>query len=213
MSRNALSALVVASFVGLLVALAGCSAPQEEVVVDTTLPTTDTGRCPIKVPGTKAVTTEVAQGIVITFTTEDGDVDELRKRVNFLGEEHNKLAARQVPDEGRKMINTADDKMGAPAETTGRKMVQPGDDGAMPVSGRKMMPLATATVEDVDNGAKITLVPTPGTALADLQAHVARRTEAMAGGQCMMPSLAGPSTDEAPATEEAPADEEAAPAE
>lgn len=182
MSRNTLLILLAAT--GVLLVASACSGPQEVVDVPTTMPTTDPGRCPIKIPGAKAVTADTAQGITITYTTDDGSVEDLQQRVAFLGEEHNKLAARTTYKDPE-APTTVEPTDGKPA----RKMAKPGDAAPLPVSGRKMAPMATATVENIENGAKITLVPAGGTALEDLKAHVTRRAEAMAKGECMLPSL------------------------
>ena len=59
------------------------------------------------------------------------------------------------------------------------------------MGGGMMTPAATASVEDIEGGARLVLRPKDPAQLAALREHVHKKAEQMAGGECPMMSLGG----------------------
>jgi hypothetical protein len=94
------------------------------------------GMCPMQVPGTTVGATEIDGGSVLSFTTTTGDVAELRQRVRRMAEMHNQPS-------GHRMMGSH----GAPGHEGGGR-------GGMMMGGGMMMPATTASVEDIEGGAR-----------------------------------------------------------
>ena len=122
------------------------------------------GMCPMRVPGTTVAATDVEGGIGLAFTTNGGDVADLRQRVRRMADMHN-------------------DKRG------GGMMMGDGHGGMMK-DGGMMMPAATASVEDIEAGARLVLRPNDPSQLTALQEHVRMKAQRMVGGECPMMALA-----------------------
>ena len=147
------------------------------------------GMCPMQVSGTTVAATDIEGGIGLAFTTKGGNVAELRQRVGRMAEMHNN------PRHGGMMMG----EHGAPASGDGGEHQHGADSGAghagggqggMMMDGGMMMPAATASVEDIEGGARLNLKPNDPAQLATLQDHVRMKANHMAGGECPMMSLA-----------------------
>ena len=143
------------------------------------------GMCPMQVPGTTVAATEIDGGIGLSFTTTTVDVAELRQRVRRMAEMHNQPGGHSMmgshgtaaPGAG------AEHQHGAP-----RTGDEAGRSGMM-MGGGMMMPAATASVEDIDGGARLNLQPKDHAQLGALREHVRMKAQRMAGGECPMMSL------------------------
>ncbi len=131
------------------------------------------GMCPMKVPGTVVTAANTEHGVAISFTTRTGDVAELRRRARHMAEMHDRHG----------MMNGRGGMMGGTSESSD-------------ASGEKGMPMrmvpATPSVEDIEGGARIVLVPKDPAQLAELRQHVRDHVGRMAAGECPMMSKHGP---------------------
>lgn len=151
------------------------------------------GMCPMQVSGTTVAATDVEGGIGLVFTTKGGDVAELRQRVRRMAEMHNgrgghmgahtMMGGHGAPSAGADAEHQHSEEADAGHERSGR--------GGMMMTGGMMTPAATASVEDIEGGARLVLRPKDPAQLAALRAHVHMKAERMAGGQCPMMSLGG----------------------
>jgi hypothetical protein len=133
--------------------------------------------CPMDVPGAAVTPTDVNGGVALVFTTGAGDVAELRQRVRSMAEMHNRHHA------GGMM-------MGGRGAGGGR--------GGM-MGGGMRMPAASASVEDVEGGARLVLRPRDPAQLGALREHVRMQAGRMAHGECPMMSPGAVGTSEPPA--------------
>jgi hypothetical protein len=109
--------------------------------------------CPMQVTGTTVRQAEVEGGVALEFTSSAGDVAELRQRVRRMAEMHNQHGSGMTMGDG-----------GGGAQHEGEPGAGPGHGGSghggmMMMGGGMMMPPATASVEDIDGGARIILRP------------------------------------------------------
>ncbi len=125
------------------------------------------GMCPMKVSGTTVAATDVDGGIALTFTTKGESVAEVRQRVRRMAEMHNNAGSGEHQHVA-----------GAGAGHVG------GGQGGMMMGGGMMMPAATASVEDLEGGARLILRPNDPAHLATLQEHVRMKAKRMAHGEC-----------------------------
>ncbi len=120
--------------------------------------------CPVSVEGAEVQSREVPNGVALVFTTE-GDVDELRARVDRFAQLHNEQSATPMPS-GR--------------EERGEHAMHHG-----------MVP-SRAEVEEIDRGAQIILTPRDPGQLSALRQDAERSAQQMSGGECpVMGSQAG----------------------
>lgn len=124
--------------------------------------------CPMKVPGTTATVADTADGVAISFTTS-GDVAELRRRVHHMAE----MRDRHHGMMGEGMMG--DRKENVPPPGTSRPM--------------EMMVPSIATVEDVERGARIVLVPKDPDRLSVLRQHARDHVGSMSRGECPMMAM------------------------
>ena len=150
------------------------------------------GMCPMQVPGTTVAATEVEGGIGLSFTTATGDVAELRQRVRRMAEMHNQ------PGGHRMMGSHGTAAPGAGAEHQHGTQAGAGHGGMM-MGGGMMMPAATASVEDIEGGARLILQPKDPAQLGALREHVRMKAQRVAGGECPMGSMPRGMTPPAPA--------------
>ncbi len=148
--------------------------------------------CPMQVPGTNVAAAEIDGGIGLTFTTTTGDVAELRQRVRSMAEMHNQ------PGGHKKMKMKMKGKMhdhgvpapGADAEHKHGAHAGAGHEGGGPggmnMDGGMMMPAATASVTDIEGGARLVLQPKDLARLEALREHVRMKAQRMAAGECPM---------------------------
>lgn len=140
----------------------------------------EAGHCDMKeMAGAKVNATDTANGIAVEFTTT-GDVAALRTHIHKMADMHNGMAMH----EGGEMHGG----MGSGDMHGGM--------GSGEMHGMKMVP-SKATVEDIDGGARIVLVPNDPAQLADLRTHVREHAAMMAKGECpMMEKQQQPPADE-----------------
>jgi hypothetical protein len=118
--------------------------------------------CPMTVPGTQVYAADTANGEALTFTTSSPDqVAELRIRVHAMANMHNQRHGGMGGGEG----------MGG-AGMGGGKMMMP--------------PPSHAWVEDVENGARISMTPNDAADLQKLQGAVRMHAEHMQRHGCAM---------------------------
>lgn len=161
--------------------------------------------CPTSVDGATVEVADTADGVGLTFATRSGDAKVLRARVRRMAEmygshtDHQDMMWHRMAGPaggygrtgeghgpgGGMMGGPGGGMMGGPA---GGMM---GGAGAADASGMAtadtMMPAATATVEDVDGGARIVLVPTDAAQLDSLRGRARMHRERMHSGECPIP--------------------------
>jgi hypothetical protein len=125
--------------------------------------------CPMEVPDTKVSAADTSQGEALTFTTGSGQVDELRRRVRALTDMHGQHHA----------------AMGAGAAGAGQGG-SPGQASADAHAGHLMPPPSRASVEDVDQGARVSIVPEDPAKVDQLRAAVRMHAQHMQTHGCGM---------------------------
>ena len=115
--------------------------------------------CPMPVAGTSVAAADIEGGSALTFTTTD-DVNELRLRVRRMAELHN-----EPPSKHR----------------TGDMGTNPGGE---PAGQHEPMPASTASVEDIDSGARVTLMPKDPADLEKLRVHAREHADKISRGDC-----------------------------
>lgn len=146
------------------------------------------GQGPAQAANTTVTSTDVDGGAALVFTTRTGDVAELRQRARDMAEMHNqRLAARETRPGARGPGGRQHHGGGG----------GPGHAGGGMMGGGMMMsmPAATASVEDVENGARVVFRPEDPAQLESLREAVRTRAERMASGACPMMSLDEPQGD------------------
>lgn len=135
------------------------------------------GICPMTVPGTQVSAADTATGEALTFSTSSPDqVADLRRRVRAMADMHNQHAMGGMHE-------------GMHGGMMGEGMGS-GQDGGM---GRMAKPpLASARVEDTDNGARLEITPDDPTQLPQLQSAVRAHADMMQQGSCGMMDSAQP---------------------
>ncbi|MGE5186740.1 MAG: hypothetical protein ACM31C_32020 [Acidobacteriota bacterium] len=129
--------------------------------------TTTAGVCPTAIPGTQVSVDDTHDGVALTFTTT-GDVAQVRASVRAMAQHHSAMVQARP---GRGMGPGAG-RMGA--GRMGAGMMGPGM-GTVP---------STATVEDVDGGARLVLAPNDPARLAELRERARAHATMMVGGRC-----------------------------
>jgi hypothetical protein len=149
--------------------------------------------CPMGVPGTAVATSDTPDGVALAFTTPKGDIDELRAHVHRIANMHNALGTTTVAS-----LHGPNDTSppNAPDKLANSPLC-----GGMGMSGGTMMPLASASVVDVDGGARLILTPKDPAQLVALRQHARICASRMQQGQCGIMSREGPSK---PQVERAP---------
>lgn len=138
------------------------------------------GMCPMQLQDTTVTSVDVAGGVALDFKTSTGDVAELRQRVRRMAE------MRQ--HHGSMMGGHNSGGAGAEHEHGSGAQVGPGGRHG----GGMMMPTATASVEDIDAGARLVLSPQDPAQLQALREHARMLAGRMASGDCpMMPGSGG----------------------
>lgn len=128
------------------------------------------GMCPMQVEGTTAGVQKMDGMVAMDFTTESGDVEELRERIAAMAERHNKHHARGMKKGMEK------------GEKKGKKHA------AM----YKTMKNATAATEEIDKGMRLMLTPDEADQMDTLQEHMQQHAQMMAKGEgCPMMMMKG----------------------
>lgn len=145
--------------------------------------------CPMQVPGTKVAAADVEGGVALSFTTSTGDVSDLRQRVRRMAEMHNQHHSGGMMMGGHHGPGEHEHEGGSAAghECCG---------GAMMRGGMTMMPAATASAEDIQDGARLVLRPTDPAQLGALREHIRMHAARMARGECPMMGPTRSSSDE-----------------
>lgn len=126
--------------------------------------------CPMVVQGANVKVTDTEGGVELVFTTSGGDVNDLRQRV-----EHMSQMYQMHGDHGSMMWHyMSSSRMG------------PGMGMALDAGVHGPMPAAKASVETIDNGARLVLTPVSAAELAALREHVRFHQARMQSGQCWM---------------------------
>jgi hypothetical protein len=132
--------------------------------------------CPMVVQGADVTAADTDGGVALTFTTDAGDVGELRTRVRSMAQMygmHRGQGGMMWHHMGGKGMGHGGRGMGAA--------------GMGHMAGRGPMPAASDTVTDTDQGARLELRPTDPAQLDDLREHVRWHQQRMHSGECWMP--------------------------
>jgi len=139
--------------------------------------------CPMVVEGADVLVADTEEGVVLTFTTQENDAGDLRARVQRMAEMY-------------EMHRGQRGMMWHHVRGRGQDRGGPGM-GMGHMAGRGPMPAATASVTQVDRGARLELRPTDASQLEQLREHARWHQQRMESGECWM--LQG----QAPAREDA----------
>jgi hypothetical protein len=130
--------------------------------------------CPMVVQGAEVAVIDTEGGVALTFTTEGGDVADLRTRVE-------RMSQLYTLHQGRRgmMWHPMGRGMGG---GMGRGM----GDGMGKMTGRGPMPAASATMTEADAKMRLELRPTDPAQLDALREHVRWHQQRMESGECWM---------------------------
>ncbi|MEP7125847.1 MAG: hypothetical protein ABJE95_33255, partial [Byssovorax sp.] len=143
-------------------------------------PSATSDACPSQVPGTTVTAADIEGGAALTFTST-GDVADLRRRVRRMAEMHNLY-------HGAGGVMMAGDS--APPHWGG---ASPDHEGGMMDRGRMVggmmgrgwrLPAATASVEDLDGGARLIYRTANPSDIEALRDHARTRAGRMVNGAC-----------------------------
>ena len=142
-------------------------------------------QCPMSAEGAQIEVSDTENGVALTFTATNGAVADLRARTRRMAE----MYTLQGGHRGMRWHHMGgDDGRGMMGEDHGSGTMGGTGMGHGPGVGmaRGMMPAATATVEDVEGGARILLVPMDPSQLEPLREHARMHCERMHDGECPM---------------------------
>lgn len=124
-----------------------------------------TGACPMAVADVSVDVADTKDGVALTFTTREGDVADLRGRVQ-------QMATMYEVHRGR-----------------GRMMWHPMGQGrgrGQGMQARGMLPAVAANVIEIENGARLELTPRDPAQLDLLREHMRAHQQRMQSGECWM---------------------------
>lgn len=130
------------------------------------------GMCPMSVPGANVSAADTAGGEALTFTTTPDQVGSLREKVHAMADMHNR--------------HHASDAAGHAARAGMSGMMGGGMAAGSMDHGMQMPPPSRATVEDLPDGARITLTPNDAADLPRLQSTVQMHAEQLQKHGCAM---------------------------
>lgn len=145
--------------------------------------------CPMAADEVEVETGLTSTGTMLRFTTESGDVADLRRRVRHMGEIYGTYDGEvemnwyRLPDSNRRSGDSAQDEGGEEITTS-----TPGP-----------MPPVNVAVVNLDKGAQIVLTPTEEADLETIRYHTTAHHKHLDAGQCWMPESPLPGAS-APAT-------------
>lgn len=137
--------------------------------------------CPMAVPGTQVMASETAGGEALTFTTTAGDVEELRRRAHAMAGMHGHHHAM-----GAGMQHMAGG-MGHGAAMMGPDTTGGGSMGGAEATGghgSHAMPPSSATVQDVEGGARIVVQPRDPADLEKVRLAISEQAERLRQRGC-----------------------------
>ncbi len=141
--------------------------------------------CPMKVPGVAVQATDTSNGISLSFTTTGNNVDEVRRRVHSMADRHNQ----HHPDTAGASAQQGQSSGASQQQAQSKTESTAGMGHAM--MGHGTMVPATASVEDIEGGARITLTPRDAAQVETLRTNVRSHVEKMKGGECPMSKQTG----------------------
>lgn len=141
--------------------------------------------CPMVVQGTDVTAADTEGGVALTFTTETGDVADLRTRVQHMAQMygmHHGQAGMMWHNMGGEGMGHGGPGMGG--EGMGHEGTGMGGPGMDHMAERGPMPAASTTMTDTDLGARLELRPTDPSQLDALREHVRWHQERLHSGEC-----------------------------
>ena len=138
--------------------------------------------CPADLPGVSVTAQDTQDGSALVFTSNTGNVEALRGRVQNLATLMNNQKANQKPESGTNMHemgphHTYDHGSGMPQQAPGQ--VQGANQG---VSGELVA--ARARVENIEKGARLVLTPVNPAQLAMVRGFVQEQAGKLSSGDC-----------------------------
>ena len=130
--------------------------------------------CPVHVPGTLVEVADAQDSVALLFVTRGGDVAELRNRVRSLAETPGQANASPTGGGHQAMQHGM----------MGCMMMGHGSEHGSSNAAQPPEMAAWATVEDIADGARLTLVPIPPTSLGALRSLVHQDARTMQHGEC-----------------------------
>lgn len=131
--------------------------------------------CPMAIEGVEVDVSDAEGGVAMEFTTDTGDVQDLRDRVRHMA------AMYEIHRGGGHMMwhHHMD------GHRHGRRGHGRGMGPGRGMGGQRTpMPDATATMEEIDEGARLVLVPRDPAELDELRTHAQMQEQRMESGQC-----------------------------
>jgi len=141
-----------------LFAVAGCKHGESATGPNMYGPEGQTSACPLAIPGTTVNAEETQDGMAMTFTTDQGDVAELRRQVYQLSAKYN-----------------SSQPGAATSGTMGH--VEREAANAMDMGGPKVA--SQSRVEEIDGGARLIFTPNNPNELKDLRSQIRRQVQRM----------------------------------
>jgi hypothetical protein len=156
-----------------LAPMAAMSSSERPATAASTGPASD--MCPVHVPGTLVEVFDTKNDVSLLFVTRGGDVAELRNRVRYLAETPGRASASSMGEGHQEMQHGM----------MGCMMMSHGSEhGSATVAPPPEEMAAWATVEDIPDGARLTLVPIAPTSLEALRSLVHQDAQTMQHGDC-----------------------------
>lgn len=134
------------------------------------------------VEGTRVEVTDTAGGVALTFTTQQGDVAELRRRVALMADMY-----RMHGGHGQMMWRHMRGGSTAMGPMPGQ-----GPHGMMMGAGVGRMPASATRTENVPGGARLVAEPADRESLDDLRLHLRAHQARMQSGECWLLGTAEP---------------------
>jgi hypothetical protein len=141
-------------------------------------------------PDVAVEVTDTGTGVALSFTTRDGDVGDLRRRVQDMAQRYG-----QCDGHRGMMWHRMDGRGMGPDRGRGPgSMPGQGMHGMGRGRGAGPMPAVETGVEQQDGGARIVLTPKDPTQLQALRQHVRMQQQHMQSGECWMLRTEGASS-------------------
>ena len=157
-----------------------------------------TSSCPMVVEGVDVEMTETDNGVALAFTTTEGDVSDLRQRVQRMARMYEMHAGRGSimwkhmeeghmeeghMDQGQEGITGEQGLRERPQQEEQQKGMQ-GQQGQQQPGA---LPETKATVAQIDKGARLELMPADSAQLQKLRTEIRQHQQRMRAGECWMP--------------------------
>ena len=168
-----------------------------EVDVDSPQWRTATAACPLLVDNVQVEIEEVPTGVALNFRTTEGDVEELQDRVEQMARmyelhdssggtilwHHYSHMRGDMDQQGLKKAKKQGEKQG---EKQAKKQAKKQGNQGNQDEPMGVIPTSTAMVEDLDDGARLVLIPQDPDDIDELREQIRTHQQHMSAGECWM---------------------------